>query len=66
MTKNVKKLYLSNKDKKLSGVCGGIAEYYEVDATLVRLGWMLITILSGIIPGLVAYIVAAMIMPSRA
>ncbi|WP_430748829.1 PspC domain-containing protein [Clostridium intestinale] len=33
-----KKLYLSETDKKLSGVCGGIAEYFDIDSTLIRLG----------------------------
>ena len=36
-----KKLYKSNKNKMLDGVCGGIAEYFNIDPTLVRLGWAL-------------------------
>lgn len=36
---NEKKLYKSSTDKKLAGVCGGIAEYFNIDSTLVRLGW---------------------------
>lgn len=60
----MKRLYLSEKDKKISGVCGGIADYYEVDPTLVRLGWILITILTGVVPGIIAYIIAAIVMPS--
>lgn len=59
----VKKLYLSNTDKKLSGVCGGIADYFQVDSSLVRLGWIIITILTGIFPGIIAYIVAAIVIP---
>jgi phage shock protein C len=60
---NGKKLYLSTTDKKLSGVCGGIAEYFSMDATAVRLLWVILTILSGVVPGVVAYIVAAAIVP---
>ncbi len=60
-----KKLYLSNDDKKLSGVCGGIAEYLQIDSTVIRLSWVLITLVTGIIPGIVAYIIAAVVMPKR-
>ncbi len=58
-----KKLYKSNTDKKLAGVCGGIAEYFNIDATLVRLGWVVFSLLGG--SGLLAYIIAAIIMPER-
>lgn len=61
----VKKLYLSNDDKRIYGVCGGIAEYFEVDPTVVRLAWVILTLVSGIIPGLVAYILAIIIMPQQ-
>lgn len=60
---NEKKLYKSSTDKKLAGVCGGIAEYFNIDSTLVRLGWVLFTLLGG--SGLLAYIIAAIIMPDR-
>ena len=42
-----KKLYKSNTDKKIAGVCGGIAEYFNIDSTLVRLGWVLFCALGG-------------------
>lgn len=58
-----KKLYKSQEDKKLCGVCGGIAEYFELDSTLVRLAWVLLTVLGG--SGLLVYIIAALIMPSK-
>ena len=58
-----KKLYLSNTDKKLAGVCGGIAEYFEIDSTLVRLGWVVLSLLGG--SGLLAYIIAAIVMPKH-
>mgnify|MGYP003100736613 FL=1 len=60
---NEKKLYKSSTDKKLAGVCGGIAEYFNIDSTLVRLGWVLFSLLGG--SGLLAYIIAAIIMPER-
>ena len=58
-----KRLYKSNTDKKIAGVCGGIAEYFNIDATLVRLGWVVFSLLGG--SGLLAYIIAAIIMPER-
>ncbi len=58
-----KKLYKSSTDKKIVGVCGGIAEYFNIDSTLVRLGWVVFCALGG--SGLLAYIIAALIMPDR-
>ena len=60
----MKKLYLS-KDKKVAGVCGGIAEYFEVDPTVIRLAWIILTIITGVIPGLLAYIVSAIVIPNK-
>ncbi len=56
----MKKLYKSRTDKKLCGVCGGIAEYLEVDPTIVRLITVIIALACG--SGLLAYIIAALIM----
>ena len=56
-----KRLYKSNVNKQLSGVCGGIAEYFEIDPTLVRLGWILATCFAG--AGILAYIIAAIVIP---
>jgi phage shock protein PspC (stress-responsive transcriptional regulator) len=60
-----KKLYLSDTDKKIAGVCGGIAEYFEVDSTLIRLAWVLITIFTAFFTGIIAYIIAALVIPHR-
>ncbi len=56
-----KRLYKSTTDRKICGVCGGIAEYFGIDSTLVRLAWVLFTCLGG--SGILAYIVAAIVMP---
>lgn len=56
-------MYRSETDKVLCGVCGGIAEYFGIDATLVRLGFAAFSILGG--SGLLAYLVAAAIIPRR-
>lgn len=57
-----KKLTRSN-DRMIAGVCGGIAEYFELDSTLVRIGYMLISMLSVAFPGFLAYIILMIIMP---
>ena len=58
-----KKCYKSAVDKKFAGVCGGIAEYFEIDSTLVRLLWIVLSLMAG--SGLLAYIIAAIVMPDR-
>ena len=59
----MKKLYKINEGKKLCGVCGGIAAYFDLDPTLVRLAWVVFTLLGG--SGIIAYIIAAIIMPEE-
>lgn len=57
-----KRLYKSATDKKICGVCGGVAEYFDIDPTIVRLAWVVFTLLGG--SGVLAYIVAAIVIPS--
>lgn len=57
-----KRLYKSN-DRMLCGVCGGIAEYFGIDPTLVRLGWAVFCLAGG--SGVLAYIIAAIIIPDK-
>ena len=61
----MKKLHLSNRDKKISGVLGGMSEYFETDSTLMRVIFIFILIMTGFIPGILFYIVAALIIPKR-
>lgn len=56
-----KRLYKSNTDKKLDGVCGGIAEYFNIDSTIVRLALVLFCLAGG--SGIIAYIIAAIVIP---
>ncbi len=58
-----KRLYKSAVNKKLCGVCGGIAEYFDIDPTIVRLAWVVFTLLGG--SGIIAYIIAAIVMPNE-
>ena len=58
-----KRLYRIEKGKKLCGVCGGIAEYFDIDPTIVRLLWAFLVLCVG--TGILAYIVAAIIIPTK-
>lgn len=58
-----KRLYKIEEGKKLCGVCGGIAEYFNIDPTVVRLLWMFLVLCAG--TGILAYFVAAIIMPYK-
>lgn len=58
-----KKLYKSEKNKTLAGVCAGLAEYFNIDVTWVRLAWVVFTLMGG--AGILAYIVAALVIPSE-
>lgn len=59
-----KKIYRSN-DKVLCGVCGGISDYFDLDASIVRVGWVLISCFTALIPGIIAYIICAAILPAN-
>ena len=56
-----KRLYRSRKDRVLFGVCGGIAEYFNIDPTIVRLVWVIMTLIYGV--GILLYIILALIVP---
>ena len=56
-----KRLTKSDDNRVLCGVCGGIGEYFNIDPTLIRLGWVLFCAMGG--SGIVAYIIAAIIIP---
>lgn len=59
----MKKLYRSKTNRKLAGICGGLAEYFGIDSTLIRLGFALFTLAGG--SGLFIYLVAALIIPEE-
>jgi phage shock protein C len=62
-----KRLERSVRDVKIAGVCGGIAEYFNVDPTAVRLLWLILTVLPGaIVGGVLIYVVAWIVMPRAA
>lgn len=58
-----KKLYKDRQNEKICGVCAGIAKYFSIDPTLVRLGWVAFCILGG--SGVLAYIICALVIPDE-
>jgi len=58
-----KKLYKSRENRMIDGVCGGIAEYFNIDPTIVRLGWVIFSLAGG--SGVLAYIIALIIIPEN-
>lgn len=58
-----KKLYRSNSNRMVAGVCGGLAEYLDFDASIIRILWALSVLLLG--TGLLIYIVCAIIIPNK-
>ena len=61
----MKRLYRTNNDRRLLGICSGIGRYFDVDPVAVRLLWVLVTCVTGVIPGIVAYLVAWLIVPEE-
>lgn len=60
-----KRLYRSKTDSMLAGVCGGIAEYFDLDPTLVRIAYIVVSILSAAFPGLLVYIILWIVIPEK-
>ena len=59
----MKRLFLSRNEKKIAGVCGGLAEYFELDPTIVRLVVILICFATAVIPVIFGYVIAWIIIP---
>ena len=57
------KLTKSTHNRMVSGVCGGLAEYFDLDPTLVRVGYVLLAFLSAAFPGLILYFILSIVMP---
>lgn len=60
---DVRRLYRSRSDKELGGVCGGLAEYFQLDPSLIRLAWIIFAVLGG--SGVLAYILAWIVIPEQ-
>jgi len=59
----MQKLYRSRTDQKIAGICGGLGEIYHFDSNLIRLGLLFIGLVTQIVPAVVTYLVAWMILP---
>lgn len=60
---NQKKLYRSNQDKMICGICGGLGDYLGIDSTLIRLIFVFAAVFTAFIPAAIGYVIAAVIMP---
>lgn len=60
-----KKLYRSRRQRVLAGVLGGLGEYFSIDPSLLRLAYLVFAVATGIVPAILAYIVAALIIPQK-
>ena len=61
----MKKLYRSRHNKIFAGICGGLGEYFNIDPVILRLVWLMMTISSGVFPGVLVYIFAIFIIPKE-
>lgn len=60
-----KKLLRSSENKMFLGVLGGLGEYFGIDPTLLRVGFIIVFALTGFFPGVLSYLLAALIMPKK-
>jgi phage shock protein C len=61
----MKKIYLSNNNKKIAGICGGIGEYFNVDPVLIRVATIIVAIFTAIFPAVLAYIILWLVIPEK-
>ena len=65
MGERPKRMYRSRSDRKLMGVLGGVAGYLGLDPSLVRIVYLIVTILTGFVPGIFLYLVMALVVPKE-
>ncbi len=63
MSVHDQRLHRSGSDRMIAGVCGGLATYFAIDATVVRLIWAVVTVLTGVLPGSLIYLLFVIIVP---
>lgn len=63
--KHLHRLYKSKKNRVIAGVCGGFAEFFKIDATIVRLIFIFVMIITAVFPLLITYLIACLIIPER-
>jgi len=65
MPRERKRLYKSESDRKITGVLGGVSDYMGIDPSLVRIAYVILTILTGFVPGVFLYLLMAFIVPAE-
>lgn len=60
-----RKLKRSRTDKIFSGVIGGTAEYFRIDPTILRIGWLAALAITGFVPGILVYLIATLVLPNN-
>ena len=63
MNEMKKRLHKAKDNRMIAGICGGLGEYFGIDPTIIRLGWVLFCAMGG--SGFIAYIIAAIVIPKR-
>lgn len=63
MARQVRRLTRSSRDKMIAGICGGLGEYFDVDPTAIRIGYVVISVFSVAFPGILVYLLAWLIIP---
>jgi phage shock protein C len=64
-TVQARKHLVRPRNRKIAGVCAGLAEYFDLDVILVRVLWLVATFFSGIVPGVIGYVIAWIVMPEE-
>ncbi len=62
---NVKRLYRSKKDRIIAGVCGGLAEYFSIDSNLMRIIYVILFLVTGILPLIIIYLLVWVLVPEH-
>jgi phage shock protein C len=63
MRNDIKRLYRVPEDGKIAGLCAGLGAYFRVDPVFFRLAWVAVTVMTGVVPGTLAYLVAWLLVP---
>jgi phage shock protein C len=63
MRDDIKRLYRVPEDGRVAGLCAGLGEYFRVDPVFFRLAWVALTVMTGVVPGTLAYLIAWLLVP---
>lgn len=65
MNMDTNKKLTRSSNKMIAGVCGGIAKYFNIDPTIIRIGYVLLSLASAAFPGLIVYLIMMLVMPEE-